>query len=201
MGTFFAGFLRTPITSVFMVIEVSGSYTAVLPVMISSLVAYVISRRYQRTPLFDLLARQDGLLLPSIEAEREKAALTTEEAMQADAAVVLSPHLSIAEAARLAETKPGLPLLLQLRGSDWRLLDREEIAKLAVDRSADSVALEEKAKGPLPLLFRDQSLNDALHALGDWPVLPVVNRADLSRLEGVITLGDILRAFRNANQE
>ena len=29
MGTFFAGFLRTPITSVFMVIEVSGSYTAI----------------------------------------------------------------------------------------------------------------------------------------------------------------------------
>jgi chloride channel protein, CIC family len=200
MGTFFAGFLRTPITSVFMVIEVSGSYTAVLPVMISSLVAYVISRKYQRVPLFDLLARQDGFYLPSIEEEREKAALTTEDAMRADAAIVLSPHHSVVEAARQAETKPGVPLLL-LRASGWWLLDRDEIAKLAADPSANWIPLADKAKGPLPLLFRDQSLNDALHALRDWPVLPVVNRADLSRLEGILTLADILRAFRNANQE
>ncbi len=34
----------------------------------------------------------------------------------------------------------------------------------------------------------------------DWPLLPVVHRADLSRLEGVITLDDILRAYRRASQ-
>ena len=55
MGVFFAGFLRTPITSVFMVIEVSGSYTAILPIMIANMVAYLISRTYQKVPLFDLL--------------------------------------------------------------------------------------------------------------------------------------------------
>src|SRR6185437_1205471 len=31
MGTFFAGFLRTPITSVFMVVEVSGNYSMIVP--------------------------------------------------------------------------------------------------------------------------------------------------------------------------
>ena len=72
MGTFFAGFLRVPITSVFMVIEVSGDSSAIVPVMISGFVAYMISRRYQKAPLFDLLARQEGLLLPSIEEQREE---------------------------------------------------------------------------------------------------------------------------------
>jgi len=37
--------------------------------------------------------------------------------------------------------------------------------------------------------------------VGDWPLLPVVNRADLSKLEGIITLADILRAFRNTRAE
>jgi chloride channel protein, CIC family len=201
MGTFFAGFLRTPITSVFMVIEVSGSYTAVLPVMISSLVAYVISRKYQRVPLFDLLARQDGFYLPSIEEKREQTALTIEAAMQAEGAIVVSPHQSIADVARQAEAKPGLPLLLLLRKGEWRLLDRDEIAKLAADPSANWIPLADKAKGPLPILFRDQSLDEALQALADWPVLPIVNRGDLSRLEGFITVADILRSFRNASQE
>ncbi len=45
MGTFFAGFLRVPITSVFMVVETTGSYSIVLPVMISNTIAYLISRK------------------------------------------------------------------------------------------------------------------------------------------------------------
>jgi CBS domain-containing protein len=62
-------------------------------------------------------------------------------------------------------------------------------------------AAEAKPRGPLPILFRDQSLGDALHAVGDWPAVPVVSRADLSKLEGIVTLADILRAFRNASLE
>ena len=33
MGTLFAGFLRAPMTSVFMVLEVSGNYSIILPVL------------------------------------------------------------------------------------------------------------------------------------------------------------------------
>jgi CIC family chloride channel protein len=51
MGTLFAGFLRVPLTSVFMVLEVSGNSSIILPAdMISNTIAYIISRRYQRTP-------------------------------------------------------------------------------------------------------------------------------------------------------
>jgi CIC family chloride channel protein len=201
MGTFFAGFLRTPITSVFMVIEVSGSYTAILPIMIANMVAYLISRRYQKVPLFDLLARQDGLFLPSIEEQREQVQLTVEVAMLADGAIVALPDELAADLARRAEAKHEAPILIHVRPSDWLLLDREEIQRLATDGSSNAKAAEAKPKGPLPVLFRDQSLEDALHAVGDWPAVPVVSRADFSKLEGVVTLADILRAFRNASVE
>src|SRR5207253_3491015 len=36
MGTLFAGFLRAPMTSVFMVLEVSGNYSIIVPVMVSN---------------------------------------------------------------------------------------------------------------------------------------------------------------------
>lgn len=201
MGTFFAGFLRTPITSVFMVMEVSGTYTAVLPVMISSLVAYAISRRYQRVPLFDLLARQDGLLLPSIEEQREQTSLTVEGAMEYDTAIAVAPGETIAQVLSRAETKPGAPILLYARAGEWHLVDRENLQQLAAAGTSDLPVTQAGAKGPLPIVFRDQSLEEALHALGDWPVLPVASRADLSRLEGVLTLPDILRTFRNASGE
>jgi chloride channel protein, CIC family len=201
MGTFFAGFLRTPITSIFIVFEITGSYTAVLPVMIASLVAYLISRRFQRVPLFDVLARQDGLVLPSIEEQREQMSLLVEAAMQYDAAIAVAPRESIAEVARRAEAKAGAPLMLYARAGDWRLLDRDEIARLAAQSPGDGKISDASSKGPVPYLFRDQTLEDALHSMGDWPALPVVSRADLGRLEGVITLADILRAFRDATPE
>jgi chloride channel protein, CIC family len=243
MGTFFAGFLRVPITSLFMVIELSGNYTAVLPVMISTLVAYLISRRYQKVPLFDLLARQDGLVLPSIEERREQVVLVVEDAMRRNAAIVVDPAESIPDVARRADANPELPLLCRVKVGEWRLLDREQIQKLgaelagnvaepadkqrgtvgaptegtgraaiveagsqaaggATPRLATTAMLLTAAdvdfKGPVPMIFLDESLDEVLRWAGDWTVLAVVNRADLGKLEGVLTLADILRAFRNA---
>ncbi len=201
MGVFFAGFLRTPITSVFMVIEVSGSYTAILPIMIANMVAYLISRTYQKVPLFDLLARQDGLYLPSIEEQREQVALTVEVAMKREGAVVALPDELASDLAGRAEAQNDAPILMRTNPGQWLLLDREELRRLAADGAMTTKAAEAKPRGPLPILFRDQSLEDALHAVGDWPAVPVVSRADLSKLEGVVTLADILRAFRNASLE
>ncbi len=201
MGVFFAGFLRTPITSVFMVIELTGSYTAILPIMVANLVAYFISRTYQKAPLFDLLARQDGLVLPSIEEQREQIPLTVEVAMKTDGSVVALPDELAADLARRAEAEKDALILVRMNPGQWLLLDREELRRLAADGAMTTKAAEAKPRGPLPILFRDQSLEDALHAVGDWPAVPVVSRADLSELEGVVTLADILRAFRNASVE
>jgi chloride channel protein, CIC family len=201
MGVFFAGFLRTPITSVFMVIELTGSYTAILPIMVANLVAYFISRSYQKVPLFDLLARQDGFVLPSIEEQREQVPLTVEVAMKTDGSVVALPDELAGDLARRAEEQKDALILVRMNPGQWLLLDREELRRLAADGTMTTKAAEAKPRGPLPILFRDQSLEDALHAVGDWPAVPVVSRADLSKLEGIVTLADILRAFRNASLE
>ena len=201
MGVFFAGFLRTPITSVFMVIELTGSYTAILPIMIANLVAYFISRTYQKVPLFDFLARQDGFVLPSIEEQREQVPLTVEVAMKTDGSVVALPDELAADLARRAEEEKDALILVRMSPGQWLLLDRDELHRLAADGAMTTKAAEANPTGPLPILFRDQSLEDALHAVGDWPAVPVVSRADLSKLEGIVTLADILRAFRNASLE
>ncbi|MFZ0583315.1 MAG: chloride channel protein [Candidatus Acidiferrales bacterium] len=201
IGTLFAGFLRTPITSVFMVIELSGNYTAILPVIISTMIAYVISRTYQKVPLFDLLARQEGLVLPSVEERREMMALAVEDAMRADGVIVCEPAEQLAELSRRAEANTEAALLLRVKPGEWWLLDREELMRRAPDASPTTTAIHVKSKGPLPYLFRDQTLEEALQEIGDWPLLPVINRANLAKLEGILTLPDTLRAFRKPHAE
>jgi chloride channel protein, CIC family len=198
MGTLFAGFLRTPITSIFMVIELSGNYSAALPVMVSSLIAYFISRRFQDVPLFDMLSRQEGLILPSIEERREQVSLVVEDAMRTDAAIVADPAEPVSDLVRRLELRPQSPALLRVRVGEWRLLQRDEIQPLAADPLNTHTAGDAPSKGPLPMIFPDESLEEVLRWAGDWPVLPVVNRADLGKLEGILALSDILRAFREA---
>lgn len=201
MGTLFGGFLRVPITSVFMVIELSGSYTAALPVMVSSLIAYLISRHYQEVALFDMLTRQEGLILPSIEERREQEAFLVEDAMRTEGAFVVRPDEPVADLAKKAEAQKEVPMLLRVRMGEWRLLDSEDLQRLANDGAAPHTVSEIKSKGPLPLLFPDESIEEAMRWLGDWPVIPVVSRADLGQLEGVLTFPDVLKAVRKAKAE
>jgi chloride channel protein, CIC family len=51
MGVLFAGFLRAPMTSVFMVLETSGNYEIIVPVIVANTFAYLVSRSLQPTHL------------------------------------------------------------------------------------------------------------------------------------------------------
>ena len=82
MGVLFAGFLRAPLTSVFMVLEVSGNYSIILPIILANTLAFLISRSLQPVGIFEIFTRQDGLDLPSMEEQREEASLHIEDALQ-----------------------------------------------------------------------------------------------------------------------
>jgi len=65
MGTAFAGIVRAPMTSVVMIFETTRDYSVIVPLMISNLVSFFISSKFQREPIYEVLARQDGIHLPS----------------------------------------------------------------------------------------------------------------------------------------
>jgi len=189
MGALFAGILRAPMTSVFMVLEVSGNYAIILPVIISNTIAYLISRSAQRTPIFDLLSRQDGLDLPSLEEDREVAVLRVEDAMRGpDPRVLREEALPPAEA---VQALPGEFFLVRSRSGEWGGIRKDELAKAVAEGAEGKVHLVH-----LPRLHPDHSLDVALRLMGDWPLLPVVHRADVGRLVGVLSLSDIVEAYR-----
>jgi CIC family chloride channel protein len=116
MGTFFAAVFRAPMTSIFMVFELSASYVIILPVMVANLVAYLVARKLQPVTFFDMVAAQDGLQLPSQERQREQRPLRVEDAMQMTPAadtveqreLVLYPDESLDRALRLFQSHDAL---------------------------------------------------------------------------------------------
>jgi CIC family chloride channel protein len=201
IGVLFAGFLRAPMTSVFMVLEVSGNYSIILPVIIANSIAYLISRTFQPVPIFDLLTRQDGLDLPSMEEQREATVLRLEDAMRTAPALALYDDLSVAEAARIAEHAGDELLLVRRAPSGWSVVRRDDIEKMnSVGKSEMSLGSVMTAR-PMPQLHPDHPLETALRYLDQWPVLAVVNRADYQQVEGIVTMDDVLAAYRKRQAE
>jgi CIC family chloride channel protein len=196
MGTLFAGFLRVPMTSVFMVPEVSGNYSIILPVMISNTIAYLISRQYHRMPLFDLLSKQDNVDLPSMEERREEQTLLVEDAMQPCQDPILSSQDSITDALSRLEGTTGQFFFVEDGRGKWYGITKDMLRGAVAAWDSD-VAVGSVLRGlPLPHVHPDQALDVALSRLGDLPFLPVVHRADLTKLEGIVSLEGILKAYR-----
>src|SRR6266705_3569677 len=70
MGAVFAGIVRAPMTSVLMIFEMTQDYAVIVPLMISNLVSLFISSRLQRQPIYEALAVQDGIHLPTAESRQ-----------------------------------------------------------------------------------------------------------------------------------
>ena len=197
MGVLFAGFLRAPMTSVFMVLEVSGNYSIILPVIVANTFAYVISRTLQPVAIFDVLTRQDGLDLPSMEEQREESILRVEDAMQ-------QPTHPVFDADEMVDliTQPDdseLPdiALVRLHPSGWSSLTRNDIKALIESEKNGHDFAEVFAEHQVPVIHPDQPLDVALRYVDRWPLIPVVSRADFSKLEGVISEHDVLERYRD----
>jgi len=199
MGTFFAGFLRVPITSVFMVVETTGSYSIVLPVMISNTIAYLISRAYQDVGLFDLLAKQDGLELPSMEEQREQIVLRVEDAMRKPDVAPLQASDTLARALEIAAATTAETLLVRFPTGRWAEIPTKDLGAIAAAHPSEAHLREVLSTARVPVLHPDQRLDDALRFIPGHALLPVVGRAGSRKLEGVISLPDILAAYQRTS--
>lgn len=201
MGVLFAGFLRAPMTSVFMVLEVSGNYSIIVPVIVANTIAYVISRGLQPTAIFDVLTRQDGLDLPSMEEQREENILRVEDAMQPPSGPVLDAEKPLEDVLRQIEESPSDIFLVRLQPSGWSHITKQEI-RTKVNEGKGAVTLRSVLPmRHLPVLHPDHPLDMALRYANQWPLVPVVSRADLHKLEGVVSERDILNRYRAFEEE
>jgi CIC family chloride channel protein len=71
MGALFAGVIRAPMTSVFMIFELTQDYEILVPLMVANMLSLLLSRRLQREPIYTALLQQDGIHLPTPAAERQ----------------------------------------------------------------------------------------------------------------------------------
>lgn len=194
MGAVFAGVIRAPMTSVLMIFELTQDYAVIVPLMIANMVSLFVASRIQHEPIYEAIAVQDGIHLPTA-GSRPSGQRRVAAVMQA-AADLLSAELTLQEA--VAATRAS--------GANTWLVTGPEGLSGVMELSRLQEALAEQPEGLLrnllgPLVFphvhADQGFDLALErmATNHLDLLPVVSRADVHRLEGVVTQRAILAAY------
>jgi CIC family chloride channel protein len=196
MGVLFAAFLRVPLTSVFMVLEVSGNYSIILPVILANTIAYLVSRSLQPHAIFEVFTHQDGLDLPSMEEQREEVVLHLEDALRPLSVPVIDAGMTLSAAAAELDAKQAEVFLVQLPGHAWYSMTRAELGTLAAVSAPETVVASVLKPDRIPLLFPDLPLDSALPHLARWPILPILNRARRGTIEGTVTLADVLSRYQ-----
>jgi CIC family chloride channel protein len=196
MGALFAGVVRAPMTSVLMIFEMTHDYAVIVPLMIANLASLFISSRLQKQPIYEALAHQDGIHLPGSKSRDSFGQRKVFQVMR-EATETLSAQLTVQDASERVQQS-------QLRA--WPLMDEENIVGV-LSRAGLKNALE-AGKGDQTLLslleaiefphvHTDHPLHLALERMSaaHIDILPVVNRADVHKLEGVISLRDVLDSY------
>jgi chloride channel protein, CIC family len=196
MGVLFAAFLRVPLTSVFMVLEVSGNYSIVLPVILANTIAYLVSRSLQPSPIFETFTHQDGLDLPSMEEQREESVLHLEDALRPVTIPVFLGSQTLQEVSAQLSVADTPVLLVRLRDDSWYSMERNEYTSAAATQTPDTPLERTLKPDRTPLLFPDLPLDSAIPYLARWPVLPIHNRASKGTLEGIVSLEDVLGRYQ-----
>jgi CIC family chloride channel protein len=197
MGTAFAGIIRAPMTSVVMIFEITRDYAVIVPLMISNLVSFFISSRLQKQSIYESLARQDGIHLPTAESREKEAHFQVILAMR-PAAQVLTAGMTVAEALETIRASESTAWPVTDEAGVIGVLSFGKLQQQAVTGSADAKPLRELLDGAdFPHLHVDHPLSLALERMGASQVnaLPVVNRANIHKLEGVVTLKDVLTLY------
>jgi chloride channel protein, CIC family len=195
MGTAFAGIVRAPMTSVVMIFETTRDYAVIVPLMISNLVSLFISSRFQPKPIYEVLAEQDGIHLPTAETRSQDGQRRVARAMRA---VTESLEVSLTVQAAIERAEGSAY-------QSWLIVDKQllhgvlslEMLKKAAEGGDGAETLAKLVDGHFPHVHVDQPLSLALERMGaaHLDVLPVVSRADVHRLEGMVTLQDVLSFY------
>jgi CIC family chloride channel protein len=195
MGAAFAGIVRAPMTSVLMIFEMTQDYAVIVPLMIANLVSLFIASRLQHEPIYEALAVQDGIHLPSAKTRQRSGQRQVVRIMRT-AGQLLPAETTVREALdRVRSSEFQTWLVTDRRGVvgvinlSWLEREMAEGADKKLGELVDALAF--------PHVHPDQGLDLALERMGtnQIEILPVVNRADMHKLEGIVTLRDVLDAY------
>ncbi len=200
MGALFAGIIRAPMTSVFMIFELTQDYQVLVPLMIANMISFLISKQYQPVPLYRALLHQDHVHLPPAMARPPSGMWRARDIMTREFTLI-PPDTPIANVLEVVAHPdwPAFPV-----GSDGLysgLVTRDEIQGALRSEMADE-PISTLAIKYYEHVHPDHPLELALERLRRNPgILPVVSRSEVRQIQGVITPATMIQFLQEISKD
>ncbi|HWC72745.1 MAG TPA: chloride channel protein [Gemmatimonadales bacterium] len=202
MAGLVAGATHAPLTAIMMVFEMTRDYGLILPLMLTSVLAYGVARRLYPESIYTEWLVRRGLVL-SHGADAAVLARTTIAECFNRRPVVVRDNATIATilAAMLEGRQSEFPVV-SAEGRLIGMIDRETVREAAEsgDHLAQVVVAADLIRPHADHVTPEDSLLTALRRLGgeDVDYLPVVDPASTERLLGIVSRRDVMGAYERA---
>ena len=191
MGTFFTAVTRVPITGIVIVFEMTTDFNIVLPLMISSAIAYLIAEIVAPNSLYDRLLAGKGINLEESTKEGILTTLTADDVMQRRVETI-SSKITFVEAVQALSRSRHRNLPVVDKGILVGIISQKELANYTDNPLVESTPISE-IMFPSPITaIPTATLAHILHVLNRYNLscLPVTEG---KHLVGIITRSDIIR--------
>jgi len=202
MGAMFAGSIRAPITSVLIIVEMTGGYSLILPLMIANMIAFGVARRLRPTPIYEALLEQDGVHLRPTTGMHVLEGIHLSQVSGTDRGpktVVFEESTGAREILGARVEQEVYPVVERSTGRMIGIITDEEIVLIASERGLHGLLTAgDVMRAPVVVSSRDD-LRTALDMMiaNGLRRIPVVD--DEMRLTGFVDEAAIARAYLRGN--
>lgn len=198
MAAAFAGAARAPMSAILIVFEMSGDYRLILPLMLATVVATLVSELLFKESIYTLKLKLKGISLRHGRVEDVMHSVQVGEVLSQGETILASATLQEAEeffrrarnrSVAMLDEKANLHGVLSLAD-----VERAQDANIPGEAQISTIGT---ARADLQVAFADETVGEALVRMNarGLGLLPVVERANPSRLIGQVRRDDILRAY------
>jgi CIC family chloride channel protein len=198
MGAAFSGIIRAPMTSVLIIVEMTGGYSLILPLMLANMTAYVLARRLRPIPIYEALLGQDGVHLQGTGTTDQVEGLRVRQFVRGDAPLRtfrLDAHAE--DVVKRGGEEPGqlvYPVVDELQRIVG-IVTSDDIAIVSAEPDLLPLVNASDMMRPTVSVDLDDDLGFALQTMisNALSQLPITDKA--GRCVGFVTEADIAKAY------
>ena len=205
MGAFFAGVAKVPISSLIMVSEMTGSYGLLVPLMLSSSIAYLFTRKWnlyekQVSGRIDSPAHLGDFVVDILAGLKVQDALTNKKRM-----VLIPQHMPLREILTLiTDTSNSYFPVVDDAKRMVGIMSLDDIRNVMFEEGlSELVNAKDMATSEVITVTQQDNLQDALRkfTLKNIEEIPVVDIKNSRRVIGMLNRRDVIAVYNNELQK
>jgi CIC family chloride channel protein len=211
MGAVVAGATHAPITAILIIFEMTGDYAIILPLMISAIIATVLTTKLKKESIYTLKLIRRGVDLFRGREVNILKALTVAQIMNKKP-VIIRPDLSFTELLELVVSQPNTHFFVvnqenELVGS----VSLQDVRGVLLDQDyiTDWLIAMDMVNSNIPRVEANDDLGSVMKLFGiyDTEEIPVVDSLDKKHIIGSVERKDIINIYnkelvkKNLSQE